>query len=185
VLTENNYADVAYKVITQKGYPGWGYMIKEGATTLWERWEKLEGSGMNSHNHIMLGSVDTWFFKTLVGINSLEPGWKKIKLKPFIPLDLKYASASLNSIKGIIYCSWEKSNELLKINIKIPVGCRSEVWIPIFDRENKIKEGAAIIWENGKIAETVNGVEHKDTKDNFVGFNIGSGYYQFVVQFNK
>ncbi len=185
VLTENGYADVAYKIIIQESYPGYGYMIKEGATTLWERWEKLEGSGMNSHNHIMLGSVDTWFFKALAGISSKKPGWKKIKIKPFIPPDLKYVSASLNTIKGIVYSSWEKKNDSLKIVIKIPVGCISEIWIPIDNLECKIKEGNTIIWKNGKTFEHVSGIEYKRKNENFVIFNIGSGYYQFKIQFKK
>jgi alpha-L-rhamnosidase len=60
-------------------------MIREGATTLWERWEKMTGGGMNSHNHIMLGSVDAWFYKALAGIRCLEPGWRRIRIQPFIP----------------------------------------------------------------------------------------------------
>ncbi|MHA1328348.1 MAG: alpha-L-rhamnosidase-related protein, partial [Promethearchaeota archaeon] len=94
VLAKYDLNDVAYKIITQKSYPGWYYMIREGATTLWERWEKLEKGGMNSHNHAMLGSVDTWFYKHLVGIQPIEPGWKKIKIKPFFPDDMKFANSS-------------------------------------------------------------------------------------------
>lgn len=58
VLTENGRADTAFRVATQESYPGWGYMVREGATTLWERWESITGGGMNSHNHITLGSID-------------------------------------------------------------------------------------------------------------------------------
>jgi len=57
VLTGLGYQEIAYRIITQTSYPGWGYMLREGATTLWERWEKIEGEGMNSNNHVMLGSV--------------------------------------------------------------------------------------------------------------------------------
>ncbi len=182
VLDKYNYPDVAYKIVTQESYPGYGYMIKEGATTLWERWEKLEGSGMNSHNHIMLGSVDTWFFKSLAGISSIEQAWKKIRIKPFIPSDLKYASGSLKTIKGIIYSSWERHDGFLKISIKIPIGCMSEIWIPIESLESEIKEGNTILWKNGNIIEEVNGVEFKEVNGNFVVFNTGSGYYQFTIK---
>ena len=65
VLSAAGAADLAGRIIRERSYPGWGYMIDEGATTLWERWENREGSGMNSHNHTMLGSVDSWFYRVL------------------------------------------------------------------------------------------------------------------------
>ena len=182
VLTENGYADVAYKIINQESYPGYGYMIKEGATTLWERWEKLEGSGMNSHNHIMLGSVDTWFYKSLAGISSLEPCWKRIRIKPYIPSDLEYSSASLNTIKGVIHSSWEKNHKKLKFVVEIPVGSNSEIWIPITNKVSEIKEGETIIWKDSNSFESVDGLEYKETKDDYIIFNSGSGYFQFNIQ---
>ena len=78
VLSDNGYADLAFQLVTQTTYPGWGYMVKEGATTMWERWEYLTETGMNSQNHIMLGSVDAWFYRFLAGIqiDSSEAGWE-------------------------------------------------------------------------------------------------------------
>ncbi len=64
--------DLAYEFITRASYPGYGYMIREGATTLWERWEFLTGSAMNSHNHIMFGSVDSWLYRCVAGISADE-----------------------------------------------------------------------------------------------------------------
>ena len=183
VLTENGYPEVAYKLINQKSYPGYGYMIREGATTLWERWEKLEGLGMNSHNHIMLGSVDTWFYNTLAGIKSLEPGCKSLKIKPFIPNTMSYSNASIKTIKGVIYSSWEKNETNLKLTIKIPVGCNAEVWISIKDKDCVIKEGDATIWRNNEIIEPTTDIEFKKLEENHAIFNIGSGFYQFLVQY--
>ncbi|RYZ15414.1 MAG: hypothetical protein EOP49_53110, partial [Sphingobacteriales bacterium] len=67
-LTENGRVDVAYKIATQKTYPSWGYMLEKGATTIWERWEYETGGSMNSHNHPMMGSIGSWFYKYLLGI---------------------------------------------------------------------------------------------------------------------
>ncbi|MCX8171517.1 MAG: family 78 glycoside hydrolase catalytic domain, partial [Candidatus Bathyarchaeota archaeon] len=99
-LTKCGYADIAYRIVTQTTYPSWGYMIEEGATTIWERWEYLTGPGMNSHNHIMFGSVDAWFYKALAGINADPscPGFEKIVIKPHIVGDLTYVGASLRTI---------------------------------------------------------------------------------------
>ena len=183
VLSENGYPDVIYKMVNQKSFPGYGYMIKEGATTLWERWEKLEAGGMNSHNHIMLGTVDTWFYNTLAGIRSLEPSWKLLKIKPFIPTTMNYASASIKTIKGFISVSWEKLENDLKLTITIPVGCNAEVWIPIEDENCVITEGNVPIWSNNENIKHSDDIEFSKLDEKHVIFNIGSGFYQFVIQY--
>jgi alpha-L-rhamnosidase len=182
VLTENGYPEIAYRMITQKSFPGVGYMIREGATTLWERWEKLESGGMNSHNHIMLGSVDTWFFKTLAGIVTLEPGWNYVRIKPHIPEDMTYAVGSMKTIKGFIISSWEKTKDTLKMNLEIPVGCLAEIWVPIKSKDAIIKEGETILWQNGEESKAVFDIDFKESKEDFLIFNIGSGLYEFKVK---
>ena len=183
-LTENGYPEVVYKMVNQRSYPGYGYMIREGATTLWERWEKLEGLGMNSHNHIMFGTVDMWFYNTLAGIKSLEPGWKSLRIKPFIPKNMSYTSASIETIKGVISSSWEKIEVNLKLTVKIPVGCKAKVWIPIENEDCIIKEGDVIIWRSDEKIEHQVNIEFKGINENYIIFNIGSGFYQFIVQNN-
>jgi len=182
VLTDNGYPEIAYRMITQKSFPGFGYMIREGATTLWERWEKLESGGMNSHNHIMLGSVDTWFYKTLAGIVALEPGWNYIRIKPYIPKNMTNAAGSLKTIRGFISSSWEKTKNILKMNFEIPVGCVAEVWVPIKSKDAIVKEGETILWQNGEESKVVFDIDFKELKDDFVIFNIGSGQYEFKVK---
>jgi alpha-L-rhamnosidase len=183
VLTDNGYPDIAYKMITQTSFPGYGYMINEGATTLWERWEKLESSGMNSHNHIMLGSVDTWFYNTLAGIRSLTPGWGKIRIKPFIPEDMNFAQAKLNTIKGMVYNAWEKRDLTIRFTTVIPVGCNAEMWIPIIGENPSIKEGDTAIWEKG-VSTGDSEIVFISKEENYVIFNIGSGFYEFNVEFS-
>ena len=181
-LSENGFPEVIYRMIKQKSFPGYGYMIQEDATTLWERWEKLEGGGMNSHNHIMLGSVDAWFYKTLAGISSLEPGWKKLRIKPYIPDDIDYTSGSTNTILGMVYSSWEKLNNKMKMTIKIPIGCTTDVWIPIEGENIVIKESNNIIWKSDGNDESKSQIKFLNLEENHVVFNIGSGYYEFLIE---
>ena len=71
VLTEHGHADVAYALAAQTGYPSWGYMIENGATTMWEHWA-LEA---RSRGHYFLGTVDDWFYQHVAGIQaSAESG---------------------------------------------------------------------------------------------------------------
>jgi alpha-L-rhamnosidase len=169
-------------MITQESFPGYGYMIKEGATTLWERWEKLESSGMNSHNHIMLGSVDSWFYKTLAGITALSPGWESLRIKPFIPKNMSYAQAKINSSKGIIHSAWEKSDKKLKLTFIIPVGSYTEVWLPIENNNISIKEGDTVIWYDKKEIKTNLQLNLREVRENYIIYSVGSGYYEFLIE---
>ena len=182
VLSESGHPEIAYKIISQESFPSYGYMIKEGATTLWERWEKLEGGGMNSHNHIMLGSVDTWFYKSLAGISCITPGWETIRIKPFIPDDMEYARASINTIRGLISCSWEKLTDYLSLTIEIPTGCFAQIWIPFSEVNNLISENGIIIWKDSKFETKSKDLQYKETTDKFKIFETGSGFYQFNIQ---
>lgn len=172
VLSDNGYSELAYKVVTQKTYPSFGYMIEEGATTLWERWEKLTSNGMNSHNHIMFGSVDAWFYKYLVGIRVKDKGWSKILIEPHPVGDLKFVKASLNTIKGEVEVSWNKSEDLFIINVLIPVNSEAEIRIPKLFENLTIKENGKIIYRKpGDIPET----------NKYIILNRGSGHYIFEV----
>ncbi|MCP4750485.1 MAG: alpha-L-rhamnosidase, partial [Proteobacteria bacterium] len=181
VLTENGLADVAYKVATQRTYPGFGYMIEEGATTLWERWEKLEGSGMNSHNHIMLGSVDAWFYRVLAGISPLEPGWRKVKIKPHILGDLTLVSASLNTVRGEIKVTWRKEGDRLTLSVDIPANLTAEVYIPSPGENAAIQENGKTFWTNANQVDEIEGVVSMRPENGYLQLTATSGSYEFVV----
>ena len=179
VLTENNEGETAFKVATQKTFPSWGYMIEEGATTLWERWEKLEGGGMNSHNHIMLGSIDAWFYRTIAGIVPLEPGWKKVGIRPHLLGDLTDASAALKTVRGEIAVSWEKLGDRVRLVISIPVNISAEVCVPAFGEMTRIKESGTTIWPVEEGADSVPGIIPVEAEQDFVRFKVSSGFYEF------
>jgi alpha-L-rhamnosidase len=181
VLTDNGMADIAYKVATTRSYPGWGYMIDEGATTLWERWENLEGEGMNSHNHIMLGSIDAWFYRVIAGLSPAEPGWKKVRVKPHMLGDLTHATATLKTLRGDITVSWEKRDDDVKLSIGIPANVSADVHIPVPDVKSTIKEGGTTIWAKGKPADTVKGIIPIEASEDHFHLTAGSGFYQFEV----
>lgn len=178
VLSDNGRFDLAYKIATQQTYPGWGYMINEGATTLWERWEKLEGGGMNSHNHIMLGSIDAWFYKYITGLSVLEAGWKKFRVKPYFVDELKYARAELNTSVGNIVVSWEKFDERFKLVVSVPVNAKAIVFVPTMSK-GVISESGKEIFKNGKVQDEVEGISFLEMEKRFMIFEIGSGWYEF------
>jgi alpha-L-rhamnosidase len=183
VLTDNGYPDIAYKIAAQRTYPGWGYMVEEGATTLWERWEKITGGGMNSHNHIMLGSVDAWFYRAVAGVAPLAPGWRLIRFRPPLFPGLAFASASLRTILGDVRFSWERSDRLLRMTVRVPVGAEAEIEIPIFGKKMVIRESGKTVWENGRFFETGGGdIACLGKTAHTISFRTGSGQYAFEVE---
>jgi alpha-L-rhamnosidase len=182
VLTENGYGDVAYKVASQKSYPGWGYMVEEGATTLWERWEKIEGGGMNSHNHIMLGSVDAWFYRVVAGLTCLDPGWRRIRFLPPVFDGLDRAEAAVATVRGSAGIAWEKRENAFSLRVKIPVGAIGVIYVPLMWDRQSISETRRPLWRSGteegavfdRLRMAGNGVE-------YVGFEFGSGEYDLIA----
>jgi len=184
-LTRHGLAEAAYRIVTQTTYPGWGYMVREGATTLWERWEYLTGPGMNSHNHIMLGSIDSWFYKALAGINADPdyPGFEKILIKPHVLEGLDWVEASLKTIRGTIVSRWEKKNGSLLLEVAIPVNSWGEVHVPTLGLKRLVvEEGGRVVWRDGHFIEGVLGVESGRLEGNYVVFRVGSGSYRFLVK---
>ena len=89
---------LAYSIVNQVDYPGWLYMLNNGATTLWETWAYPER--FPSQNHPMFGSVDEWFYRSLLGINGTSPGFETVDIKPQPAGDLTWAKGSYRSVRG-------------------------------------------------------------------------------------
>lgn len=183
-LTKYGRADLAYRLATQTTYPSWGYMIKEGATTLWERWEYLDGTGMNSHNHIMFGSIDAWFYKVLAGINidPSRPGFQRFTVKPYVLGDLSHVSASLRTVRGLVSSSWRKEKDSLTLNVVVPVNSQAKVSVPISGRKDPVvRESGEVIYQHGSYIHGVTGIFSGTREDDYIGFELGSGSYSFSM----
>ncbi|OGV70783.1 MAG: hypothetical protein A2283_21210 [Lentisphaerae bacterium RIFOXYA12_FULL_48_11] len=173
-LSELGRADVAYTIVNQKTFPGWGYMLENGATTLWEHWAL--DSNTFSHNHPMFGSVSTWFFKYLGGIRSVPDavGFDRIIIAPQIVGDLKWVKASYTSVHGVVGSEWALDGRRLTLNVTIPVNTTASVHVPA-TVTSMIKEG------NRPVSES-NGVKLLRRGEETAVFEVGSGNYRFVVE---
>ena len=131
-LTKYGRGDLALKIATNDTYPSWGYMVRNGATTIWELWNgNTADPSMNSGNHVMLlGDLIIWEYEYLGGIRTLEPGYSKIQLKPY-PIDgLDYVNCTYNSVSGRIESNWKRNGNRFEWDITIPANTEAEVWIP-------------------------------------------------------
>ncbi len=184
VLTKFNSSDLAYELAAQTSYPSWGYMIANGATTLWELWQLKTGPSMNSHNHPMFGSVGAWLYHALAGINQQEDsaGFAKILIQPQMVRDLRYVSGTIHTPRGTISSIWTKSDRNIILEVSIPVNAQAEIRLPKFGWEDiKLKENGKQIYDGQKFLTGIEGISMvKETKE-YIIIEIGSGRYLFQL----
>lgn len=131
-LVEFGLGDIAYKMITSVTYPSYGYMITNGATTLWEYWEKEYGFYQcpANHNQPMFGSITGCFYEKLAGIMPVEPAYKKIRIAPNMIGELRYVSADVETPYGKVCVDWEKNDDELLLSVVVPANTTAEICIP-------------------------------------------------------
>nr|WP_294895650.1 glycoside hydrolase family 78 protein [uncultured Pedobacter sp.] len=175
-LNDYGRPDLAYTIATQKTYPSWGYMIENGATTIWELWNgNTAHPRMNSQNHVMmLGDLLVWYYENLAGIKAGTPGFKKIIMKPEIVDGLNYVNASFNSPYGEIKSNWKKDKNTFTWNISIPANTTAEVYLPA-KTEKSIKE-------NNKNITNAEGVEFIRKDGDRMVYKVNSGDYTFQIR---
>lgn len=137
-LTNQGYTQDAYENLLQTKYPSWLYPVTQGATTIWERWDSYtreRGFGgqnaMNSFNHYSLGSVLSWMYHVILGIQRDEsaPGGRHFILKPETG-GLAYARGSVSSPYGVIRAGWERKGEKVVYRFEIPVNTSASLMLP-------------------------------------------------------
>jgi alpha-L-rhamnosidase len=131
-LTEYGHGDLALKIASNDSYPSWGYMYRNGATTIWELWNgNTADPAMNSGNHVMLlGDLILWEYEYLGGIRALEPGYSKIQLKPYPIEGLDVVNCAYNSVSGRIESNWKREGKRFEWDFTIPANTTAEVCLP-------------------------------------------------------
>lgn len=138
-LTQNGYFDIAYKLATNTTYPSWGYMLKEGSTTIWELWNgNTANPAMNSGNHVMLlGDLLIWYYEDLAGIKAAAPGFKQIEMHPLVNNNpLSFVQATHESPYGTIKSHWNKDGKVFNWSIEIPANTEATIWVPAKSRQD-------------------------------------------------
>lgn len=130
-LSENGYADAAYRVAAQETYPSWGWWMVNGATTLYENW-KIDSKSDASLNHIMFGEIGAWLYKGLAGIqvDEARPGFKNVLLKPHFVPGLERFSAFHDGPYGRIISSWQRKNGVVIYSVTIPANSTAIIQFP-------------------------------------------------------
>ena len=160
--------DLVFTMFNQTTYPGWGYMLEQGATTLWEQW-----NGYWSHIHSCFTSPDNWFYQGLAGIQAdpAAPGFKNTVIKPAIVGDVTWVKSHHDSPYGKVVSNWKSDGKKLTMEVTVPANSTATVFVPAKD--------AAGVTESGKPAANAKGVKFLRMENNAAVYAVGSGTYQF------
>ena len=171
-LADNGFEDVAYKIISNKTYPGWGWWIEEGATTLWEHWDGRLSKPHGSLNHIMFGDVSNWFFRNIAGLqpDNEKTGFKHFFVRPKLVNQLNWCNATYESVYGEIEVKWKKDAGKFIMELVVPCNTEATITIPAISKKE--------VLEGGKTLKQ-NKIEVLSHRDGVVSFLIGSGSYVF------
>lgn len=128
-LCKLGMTEEAYRLMTSTEYPGWGYTVLQGATTIWERWnsytvDKGIVSGMNSFNHYAFGACTEWMYEYCLGIHPdfENPGFRKVVFRPYLDRSGRITSAQghHDTDFGTISVAWEKTEDSFRYVVTVP-----------------------------------------------------------------
>jgi alpha-L-rhamnosidase len=159
-------------LLLQTGYPSWGYMPEQGATTMWERWNGDTGDlSMNSYNHYAFGAVVGFFYRRLAGIAPAAPGFRRIAVRPVWLPAVGRATARFASPVGLIATATDgDAHGLTRLVLSVPANTVAEVELPA----REWCEGGTSIAQHPDIRAFVR-------VGDLVRFEVGSGDYDFSI----
>jgi alpha-L-rhamnosidase len=180
VLTRYGYLDEAYMLLNREEYPSWLYPVKQGATTIWERWDgqKPDGTfqtaGMNSFNHYAYGAIGEWMYRVMAGleIDEAKPGYKHVLVQPRPGGGFTSAKASHETPYGTAGSAWTLSGGRFELAVDVPPNTTATVRLPAAK--------AADVTESGRALATGNGITGQRQDGDAVLVEIGAGSYRFA-----
>ncbi|MET8853495.1 alpha-L-rhamnosidase C-terminal domain-containing protein [Amycolatopsis sp. NPDC004625] len=146
-LTRTGHTDVAYALLLQQEAPSFLYPVTGGATTIWERWDRIlpdgtvNPSGMTSLNHYALGSVAHWLHTVVAGIEPTSPGYRIVRLAPQPGGDLTFARAAHEPPRGRIAVEWQRKDETMTLRVVVPPGTTATVELPLHPADDSHRVG--------------------------------------------
>jgi alpha-L-rhamnosidase len=180
VLSRYGYLDEAYLLLNREEYPSWLYPVKQGATTIWERWDgqKPDGTfqdvGMNSFNHYAYGAIGDWMYRVMAGIDTDDaaPGYKHIFIQPRPGGGFTEVKASHQTPYGKVAAAWALKSGTFELRVEVPANTTATVRLP--------KAQLAGVTEGGQPLAAGNGIRAPQQHGDTVVVEVGSGAYRFA-----
>ena len=133
VLCENGREDVAYRLLFQTGCPSWLYEVEKGGTTMWESWGAVSEDGTvstYSYNHYAFGCVLDWMVSHIGGLQAIEPGYRRFRVKPSFTSGLTSVSVSEDTPYGKASVDWKSVAGKTLVHIEVPVNTEAVIELP-------------------------------------------------------
>jgi alpha-L-rhamnosidase len=146
-LSENGHHELACELLRQDTYPSWLFEVRQGATSIWERWngwtpeQGFYSPRMNSFNHYAFGAVGDWMYRYLAGLQPVEPGYRRTELRPRPGGGLSSASATHESLFGRHHCSWQIEGGTLRVKARVPANTSATIVLPVKSAESLLLNG--------------------------------------------
>jgi alpha-L-rhamnosidase len=183
VLARLDRRDVAYRLLLNTSFPSWGFTIKNGATSIWERWDGwtpekgFQNPEMNSFAHYSFGAVYQWMVENIGGIRAEGPGYRNIIIAPEPGGTLRWGQTGYRSVRGWIRSSWRISRGKFVLTVEVPVNAEATVVLPGVG--GPVEESGRPVLEQRGIRQVGNGGEGRQA------FALGSGRYTFEYRYNR
>ena len=197
-LADHGGGAALHRVATSTDYPGWGYMVSQGATSIWEAWggvqEGFVGYNSGEDSMPMFATISEYFYSDVAGFRGpdyfgtgmVAPGFREITIRPRLQAGLTSASATIRTIRGLACVSWERGENTLSLNATIPANATAGISIPKAGlREVSAEESGHVVWEKGSFVSGTPGIEAATNEDDYVTFEVGSGTYAFTLKGEK
>ncbi|GAA4313087.1 hypothetical protein GCM10023086_33890 [Streptomyces venetus] len=185
VLTDEGRADLAYELLHQDALPSWLYSVKNGATTVWERWNSYsEDAGfgpvsMNSFNHYAYGAIMEWMYTHMAGIarDPDSPGFKRFLLQPHLDPTgrITRVSGTYESPYGEIVSAWQvvEAGRALTYEAVVPANSEATLRLPAISAD-AVREGRTPL---GRVP----GVRFLGFADGVSSYRLPSGRYRLTA----
>lgn len=178
VLSRYGHLDVAYTLVNQETYPSWLYPVKQGATTIWERWDGIRPDGsfqdvvMNSFNHYSYGAIGDWLYRVAAGldVDPASPGYKHAIVAPQPGGGFCMMRAALETPYGALACEWHVVDDAVAIEVSVPDNTCATVRLPLARLEQVTESGACLVGLDGLRSAYQEGDD--------VVLAVGSGSYE-------
>ncbi len=182
-LTRTGYPEIGWQLLTNRTFPSWLYMVDNGATTVWERWDGyvkgrgFQDAGMNSFNHWAFGAVGEWIWRNIAGLNpdDAQPGWKHFVVAPRPGGGVDWARSEYQSIRGRIACDWRIAGTRLTLRVHVPPNTGATVRVPTSSPDT--------VSESGRPAAKARGVQFLRVEPTAAFYEVESGDYRFEAPF--
>jgi alpha-L-rhamnosidase len=183
-LARNGQHDLAWQLLTNRTFPSWRYMIDQGATTIWERWDGyvrgrgFQDPGMNSFNHWAFGAVGEWMWRHIAGLNpdDAQPGWRHFFIAPRPGGGVTWAKGEYLSVRGLIATRWRVGNGSFTLEVRIPPNTSATVRVPT-NAPDQVREGR-------RPASRSPGVLFTSSDSEAAVFEVLSGRYVFQAPYS-